>query len=308
VNVFDASLIATVIGAALRAATPVVYAGLGALVCERSGLLNLGLEGLMLVGACVAVWAQLALGSWLVSITLAAAAAGAMGLAHAFFCVRLKSNQVVTGLAFFFLGQGITAVLGAPLVGRSVPLDIAPPLAFLETIPVIGPIAARQDIMALGAFVVAGALSVFLFRTRPGIALRACGESARSAAAVGIPVTRVRLGAGLVGGALCGLGGAHLSLFYAQQWQENMVAGRGWIALVMVILGMWLPSRVLLGAYVFGGMVTLQLNLQVSGVDVPQYLLALLPFVVTLVLLVVAAWRLKRLPSWMPADIGNSSG
>lgn len=304
-SVLDSALVASVAAGTLRAATPVIYAGLGAVISERSGVINLGLEGLMLTGAFTAVATQVAYDQWALSLLFAALVTGLVGLAHAFFCVVLRASQVVTGLAFIFLCQGVTAVFGGPLVGQSVPLDVVPPLAALEGVPFLGTILAQQDLMVFAALGTAAILSLFLFRTRWGILLRACGESAVSADAAGIPVRRVRLAAGFMCGLLCGLGGAHLSLFYVQQWQENMVAGRGWIALVMVIFGMWFPWRILVGAYLFGGLATLQLNLQVRGVDAPQYLLAMLPFVATLALLVLASWRLKRRAGWVPADLGN---
>jgi len=300
----DGALVISVVAGALRAATPVIYAGLGELINERSGVLNLGLEGLMLTGACAAVGAHLAWGTWEVSLLVAALAAGFVGLIHAFFCVVLRSSQVVTGLAVLFLCQGVTAVVGARWVSRAVSPGLAPPLAGLEPVPVLGTVLGQQDIMVFGALLAAVAVGVFLFRSRWGVLLRACGESAHAAAAAGVRVRAVRLAAGTACGVLCGLGGAHLSLFYAQQWQENMVTGRGWIALVMVIFGMWFPGRLLLGAYLFGGLVTLQLNLQARGIAAPQYVLSMLPFLVTLALLVAASWRLKWRSGGMPADLG----
>lgn len=304
-STIDSALAVSVAAGALRAATPVVYAGLGALISERSGVINLGLEGLMLVGACSGVWAQLTFGNWLLSLAVAGICGGLVGLAHAFFCVTLRASQVVTGLAFFFLCQGLTAVFGVGLVGKPVSVGVAPPLTMLRDIPVVGPVVSQQDVMVLGAFLATAAVSFFLFKTRWGVLLRACGESAVSAAAAGVMVNRARMVAGFACGIFCGLGGAHLALFYARQWQENMMSGRGWIALVMVIFGMWFPWRLVMGAYLFGGMATLQLNLQARGIAFPQYLLATLPFVVTLALLVLASWRLRRIPGWMPADLGN---
>jgi hypothetical protein len=184
----DEALIASIAAGTLRAATPVIYAGLGAVISERSGVINLGLEGLMLTGACAAVGAQLAFGHWVTSLLVAALAAGAAGLAHAFFCVTLRSSQVVTGLAFFFLCQGLTAVFGVSLVGRPVTLDVPPPLAALESVRGLGQVLGRQDVMVLAAFLATAIVSAFLFRTRWGILLRACGESATSAAAAGVPV------------------------------------------------------------------------------------------------------------------------
>lgn len=304
-NTAESALAVTVLAGALRAATPVIYGGLGALVSERSGTVNLGIEGLMLAGAWAAVAAQQAFHSWLLSVCVALLLAGGLGAVHAFFCVGLRASQAVTGLAFVFLCQGATAILGARLVGLPVDTGAAPPLSFLRGVPGFGPVLGEQDVMVLGAVVLVAITSVFLFRTKWGIVLRACGEEAASAAAQGVPVRRVRLLAGAVCGAFCGLGGAHLSLFYAQQWQENMVAGRGWVALVMVIFGMWRPGWLMVGAYLFGGMATLQLNLQAGGLDVPQYLLAILPFAVTLILLIVGAWLARRRASLAPADLGK---
>jgi simple sugar transport system permease protein len=304
-NVLDLTLIVSVAAGMLRVSTPIVFAGLGAVISERSGVINLGLEGLMLTGAFTAAAAQLAFGHWPLSLLLAGLAAALVGLLHGFFCVFLRASQVVTGLAVIFLCQGLTAIFGRSLVGRSIPLDATSPLAVTASVPLLGPILSQQDVMVFAALASVAAVSLFLFRARWGVLLRACGESAVAADAAGLPVRRTRLLAGGVCGAFCGLGGAHLSLFYAQQWQENMVAGRGWIALVMVIFGMWFPWRILVGAYLFGGLAALQLNLQARGVAAPQYLLAMLPFVATLVLLVVASWRLKRDSGWMPADLGN---
>jgi len=304
-SALDAALITSVIAGMLRASTPIVFAALGAAISERSGVINLGLEGLMLTGACAAAAAQLAFGYWPLSLLIAAAAAMILGLVHGFFCVYLRTSQVVTGLAIIFLGQGLTAIFGRPLVGKVIPMDATPPLAMLAGIPIIGPILGQQDLMVFTAVALVAVVGVLLFRTRWGIWLRASGESAVSANASGLPVRRIRLLASGVCGAFCGLGGAHLSLFYAQQWQEGMVAGRGWVALVMVIFGMWFPWRILAGAYLFGGLAALQLNLQARGVAAPQYLLAMLPFVGTLALLVAASWWLKRRTGWMPADLGN---
>ena len=305
-NLFDTTLLGAVAAGMLRSATPVVYAGLGEIVYERSGVFNLGIEGLMLIGACAATAAQLAWGSWILSLTAAGFTGGVFGLGHAFFCVKLRTSQVVTGLALFFLCQGLTAVLGVSLVGRPVVIDIQPPFAWLKAVYGFGPVFAEQDVMVFGAIITVAVVWFLLFRTRWGIVLRACGESAESAAAAGVAVHKVRLVAGAVGGMLGGLGGAHFSLFYAQQWQENMIAGRGWIALVMVIFGMWFPGRLLLGAYLFGALSTLQLNLQARGISSSQYLLAMIPFAVTLAMLVVASWRLKHRAGYAPADLGNS--
>jgi simple sugar transport system permease protein len=305
-NLLDSTLWLAVLAGMLRAATPVIYAAVGETINERSGVVNLGIEGLMLIGAYAAVTVQLAFGNSMIAIGCAGLLAALVGFLHATFCVKLRTNQVVTGLVFLFLCQGASALFGARMVGRPVNVDANSPFELLSRVPVVGDILARQDPMVFGAILAALIAGFILFRTRWGVVLRACGEDAESAAAAGVPVHRVRLIAGTVCGFLCGLGGAHLALFYARQWQENMTAGRGWVALVMVIFGKWVPGRVIAGAYLFGGLSALQLNLQASGIALPQYLLGMLPFVVTILLLVVASWWVKTRPDSMPKDLGKA--
>lgn len=304
-SLLEVSFILTVLAGTLRAATPLVFAGLGELINERGGVLNIGIEGLMLVGACVGIAAHVVWGQWMLSLMLAALAGGLMGLSHAFFCVVLRTNQIVTGLAFVFLCQGLTAVLGVGLVGAPIMFLPPRPFSFLADIPVLGALLAGQDVMVFAAILMSFLVGFVLWRTRWGILLRACGESAVSARSAGISVRRVRLIAGTVCGMFCGLGGAHLSLFYAQQWQENMMAGRGWIAVVLVIFSGWRSGKLLIGAWLFGGLSTLQLHLQSRGINVSQYLLAMTPFVATIIMYSLASARIRKRGGGMPADLGS---
>ena len=304
-SLLDSAFWIAVIVGAIRAATPLAFAALGELVYERAGVLNLGIEGFMLVGALTSVAAKLQGSAVWQALILGASASAVCGLFHALFCVRGRMNQPVTGLALLFLLQGATAVFGRNIVGQSISAENIYPLAFLRPIPAIGSIVAEMDLMAILAILMALTLAWFVWRTRWGLQLRACGESASAAISAGIPITRFRIGAGMFAGALAGIAGAQFSLFYTQQWQENMIAGRGWIALVLVIFAKWKPSRVLIGALLFGGITSLQLNFQIRGFSSSQYLLACTPFVITMVVL---AWNSRlgqKSPDQPPAELGK---
>ena len=300
------SLLIAVLAGALRAGTPLVFASAGELIYERSGVINLGLEGFMLIGAISGVWAHLRWNFLPLSILFAMLAGALIGFLHAFLCVKIKTHQIATGLAFVILGSGITAFWGSSLVGKRVVVKNPYFLSKLSSLPIIGPILFQQDIMVYIALVCVIIIWLFFHKTRMGIMLRAAGDNANTAAAAGIPVLRIRILAGILCGALCGLGGAHLSLLYASQWQENMVAGRGWIALVLVIFSMWRPFPLLVGAYLFGGLTALQFSLQARGVQISQYILGTIPFIVTMVLLILANLLIKRKPSGMPLDLGKT--
>lgn len=294
-----------VLSGALRAGTPLLLAGLGELVYERSGVINLGLEGMVLCGALVAVMAQLHFESYIISIIVAAGVVAAIGFLHALLVVPMRTNQIATGLAFVFLLQGITAVIGQQYVGRKVEIQsISLPL--VSDIPFIGPVLFQQDGLVYLAILLMLAVAYFLFKLRYGLLLRAVGESAHSAALLGIPVNLTRMAAGCFCGFCCGLAGAHISLAYASQWQENMVAGRGWIALVMVIFARWNPIYLALAAIFFGGLTVLNVNLQVYGVATSPYILGMLPFVFTIILLAFGALASRKGSLGMPLDLGKS--
>ena len=294
-----------VMAGAVRAGTPLIYAGLGELIYERSGVINLGIEGFMLVGAMSAVWTQVVWGSWVLSIAVASLCTAVLGILHGVLCVRVGTNQIATGLAFVILCQGLTAFFGDTLVGQRIVVDLQFSWPGLSRIPVLGRVFFQQDFMVYFAVLLVFFVWVFLNRTKTGIILRATGESAVAVASAGISVVWVRVFAGALCGALCGLGGAYLSLVYASQWQENMVAGRGWIALVMVIFAMWRPFPLLIGAYLFGGLTALQLNLQAAGVRTSSYLLGMVPFVLTIIVLVVASVIIRRRPMGIPSELGK---
>lgn len=298
-------LMLVVVATSIPAAIPLLYASLGELIYEKSGVLNLGLEGTMLLGAMAAVQAQTTWGSPFVSILAAAGAAAIAGLVHAVLCVHFRTNQVVTGLAFVVLLSGLTAFWGQDLVGRRVEIDLVFSRSAASLVPGVGPLLLGQDVLTYLSLLLALLSWWVLFRTRWGTRLRASGEDAEAAVASGIPVAAVRLLAGAVAGAMAGLGGAYLSLAYASQWQENMVAGRGWIAVVLVIFARWRIGWLVVSAFLFGALSVLQLNLQAFGIDSSSYLIGMVPFILAILALALASWLIRNRPSAMPAGLGR---
>lgn len=289
----------------VTAATPLVFAAQGELVVEKAGVLNLGVEGMMIMGAISAFATAVGTGSAILAI-LAGAAAGA--LAAALFgglVLWLKSNQVATGLALTIFGLGLSALLGHSLVGKTfagLPRNFIP---VLSDIPVLGRLLFGYDAMVYLSLFSVLAIVWFLNRTRPGLILRAVGENHDAAHAIGYPVILIRFMAILFGGAMAGLGGAYLSIVYTPLWVENMTAGRGWIALALVVFATWKPWRAFLGAYLFGGISILQLHIQGFGIDMPSQILSMLPYLVTIVVLVIISRDAGRLKLNAPACLGK---
>lgn len=302
---FGAGFWESTLAGAVRAGTPLMFAAVGELLYERSGVLNLAIEGMMLTGALTAVAVHVLYGDLALSIAAAVVVGLLFGVVHGFFCVRLRANQIAAGLAFVTLAQGATAFLGRDLVGKRVVADVPVPLSALADVPFLGAVLFRQDAFAYLAIACALGAWGFLYRTRAGVALRAIGEDAGAAEARGLRVVRYRIAAGGVAGALAALGGADLALAYASQWQAGMVAGRGWIALVLVICSLWNPRVLIAVALGFGGLSTLHLNLQASGMSVSSHLLGTLPFVASIVVLGIAGRWLNKRPLGMPTALGK---
>ena len=289
----------------ILAATPLLFAALGELVTEKSGVLNLGVEGMMLAGA-VTGFAVAASGySPLLAILAAALAGAAMSAIFALLTLLLLANQVATGLALTMFGIGLSALLGKPFVG--IPLEKLPalPLPGLSQIPVLGPLLFQHDGMVYLAFALTLAVHLVLTRTRAGLVIRAVGENHDAAHALGYPVRLIRFGCILFGGALAGLGGAYLSLAYTPMWAQGLTAGRGWIALALVVFATWKPWRVLAGALLFGGFTMAQLHAQGLGIAVPPEFLAMLPYLATVVVLVAISRDATRIRLNAPACIGK---
>lgn len=312
-NLFGIDLV-LLLATTVSAGTPVMLATLGAIFNERAGVLNLGLEGLMLVGALAGFAATNSSGSVWLGVLAALLAGAALALIHAFFTVTLQVNQVVSGLALTLFGTGLTAYLGRGFIGIRTPETFNPVvIPLLSDIPLLGPIFFKQDLLVYLSIIIAPLLYFYIYKTRPGLQLRAVGESPATADSMGISVAGIRYLYVLVGGALAGLGGAYLTLASNPAWLENITAGKGWIAVALVIFAGWNPLRAILGAYLFGGMEALQFSLQAAGNDLPTFLhdipsffLKMLPYVMTLAALVLVEWRYKvsKKQSNAPAALG----
>jgi len=289
----------------ITAATPLLIAALGELVAERSGVLNLGVEGMMAIGAVCGFAAALETGS--PAIGVLAAIAGGMIAAGLFGVVTLVfvANQVASGLALTLFGLGVSGMLGAAYVGRPGVRLASLDLPLLSDLPLVGRLVFGLDAITYIGIALAIGVWFFLFRSRGGLVLRAVGDSHSSAHALGYKVLRVRFLAVLFGGACAGLAGGYLSLVYTPQWAQAMTAGRGWIALALVVFATWLPGRVVLGALLFGTVSIMQLHAQAFGVGVPSQFLSMLPYLTTILVLVIISRNRTLLRINTPACLGQ---
>ncbi len=299
-TIMQAALL-TVIGAA----TPLLFAALGEMVAERSGVLNLGLEGMMLMGAVAAFALTAVTGNPYLGVAAGALAGAVLALVHAFLVLTLLTNQVATGLAITLFGVGLSALLGASFVGVTVTPLPSLAVPFLADIPVLGALLFDHNLLIFLSLALVVGVGAFIYRTRFGLILRAVGESPESAHALGYPVVRIRYLALLFGGAMAGLGGAYLSVVYTPMWSENMTAGRGWVALALVVFASWKPGRVMLGAYMFGGVTILQLHGQGLGISIPSQFLSMLPYLATVIVLVLISRDSVKLRENSPASLGR---
>lgn len=288
------------------AATPLLIAALGELVAERSGVLNLGVEGMMVMGAVTGFAVAYTTGNAWLGMVAAILAGAALALLFAFLTLTLVANQVATGLALTILGLGASAVIGESFVGLPGVKLPSLNIPYLSDLPLIGKLLFGQDVIFYIAMVLVIGVSWFLFRTRAGLQLRSIGDNHSSAHALGINVVRTRYLAVIFGGACAGLAGAQLSLVYVPQWVENMSAGRGWIALALVVFASWRPWRVLIGAYLFGAVTIGQLHAQAFGIGLPSQLMSALPYLATIVVLVVISRNRRLTMMNTPASLGKS--
>jgi len=297
--------IALLIAATLSAGTPLAIAGLGLLINEKVGVLNLGAEGMMLVAAVTGFAVTATSGNAWLGFAAGALAGALLAALFGWLVIWLNTNQYATGLALSLFGGGFSAFVGTDFVGRKLGEPVAHGIPLLADLPLIGPALFQQHPMVYLTVAAALGLGWFFYRTRAGLVLRAVGEAPDSAHGLGYPVRRIRLLAVMAGGALCGVAGAYLSTIYTPLWVEGMVAGRGWIALALTVFATWRPARVLLGAYLFGGITMLQLHLQGQGVNLPSQFMAMLPYLGTVLVLVL----ISRNPGWirmnMPASLGK---
>jgi simple sugar transport system permease protein len=295
-----------VLAGTLAAATPLIFAGLGELVAERSGVINLGVEGMILIGAIAgfAAAAETGLGP---AAGLPAGALAGMGAALVFavFALSLAANQAACGLALTIFGIGLSAFIGQHYVSYSLPGLKPLSIPLLSDIPVIGPVLFHQDAVVYLSLAAFALVAWTLAKTRLGLLLKAVGESPEAAHAIGYPVLTIRYGAVLFGGAMAGLAGAYLSTVYTPLWVQNMSAGRGWIAVALVVFAAWKPGRLLLGAYLFGAVTILQFHAQGLGIALPVQLLAALPYLATIVVLVLISRDRRLLQLNLPASLGK---
>lgn len=297
---------AVLIASLMVASVPILLAAIGELVVEKAGVLNLGVEGMMIMGAICGFITAVNTGSPVAGFLGGAAGGAVLSLVFALLTQVLLANQVASGLALTLFGVGLSSLMGQGFVGIRPPLTSAVDLGPLADIPVLGHILFRHDPMVYIAIaVVAGVWAVLRF-TRAGLILRAVGESHEAAHALGYKVTRIRIMAILFGGAMAGLGGAYLSLIRVPQWTDGITAGAGWIALAIVVFASWQPWRVLIGAYLFGGISVLQLNLQVAKVPIPPEYLSMSPYLITILVLVIMSSGKGRKALNAPAALGQN--
>lgn len=289
----------------LNAGTVLAIASLGLLINEKAGVVNLGAEGLLLCSAIAGFAVVVHTGSDWIGFLAGMGAGAVLAAIFGVLVIWLNTNQYATGLALALFGAGFSAFVGAGYVQAKLPERPHFSIPVLGDIPLIGPALFRQHPLVYVTIALAFGLIWFLYRTRAGLVLRSVGESPDSAHALGYPVRRIRLAAVVAGGALCGLSGAYISLVYTPLWVEGMVAGKGWIALALTTFATWRPARVLLGAYLFGGVTMLQFYLQSRGVEMPSQFLAMTPYLATVVVLAL----ISRNPAWirinMPASLGK---
>ena len=293
------------IASLIVAATPLILAAIGELVVEKSGVLNLGVEGMMIIGAICGFIGAVTTGSPLIGFLTGTMGGAVISLTFGFVTQVFLSNQVATGLALTLFGLGLSALLGHSYTGIRPPgTDALLPESFTE-LPILGRIFFSHDWVVYFALLMVAAVWWFLNRTRGGLILRAVGESHDAAHALGYRVIAIRIAAIAFGGAMAGMGGAYLSLVRVPQWSEGMTAGIGWIALAIVVFASWKPGRVVLGAWLFGGVTILQLNLQAIGVDIPTAYLSMTPYLMTIIVLVIISSDRSRAALNAPASLGR---
>jgi general nucleoside transport system permease protein len=294
-----------IIVAAVGSGTPLLFATLGGILIERSGIIQLGAEGLMLMGAVVACITYIHSGSLAVTLLAVFAVSALLGVVHGFLTVTLVSNQIVCGLAMTLFGAGLSAYLGKPYSGNPIPGSVPKwDMPGLESIPLVGGLFAHLDIFTWFSFLLVIVMHLFIHRTSWGLHLRAIGDNPPTADVMGIRVQAFRYGYIVVGSMLIGLAGADMLLVYSPTWTEGMTAGRGWIAIALIIFARWNPIRALFCAYFFGMLDTVGFRFQLLGSQVPSYFLKMIPYIVTILVLMYLGWRNRNKPSGSPEALG----
>jgi simple sugar transport system permease protein len=294
-----------ILAAAVRSGTPILYATLGEILTEKVGILNLGLEGIMLMGAYSGFVVSMTSGNPWLGFLAAFIAGCLMGLIHAFLCISLNGNQVVSGLALTMFGTGLSSLLGRSYIGVTIQGLQNYSIPFVSDIPVVGQVIFSQDALVYLSFILVAVMYFFLNSTRPGLNLRAVGDNPRAADAMGLPVVKIRYLYTIIGAGIVAIGGAYMSVAYNKFWSEMMTAGRGWIAVAMVIFAIWNPIQAAVGAYLFGGIEALQLRLQAAGTTIPIAVRLAMPYVATLfVLIIISIRKGSGVKTGAPASLG----
>ena len=295
--------------AAIGLGTGIVFATVGEILAERSGILNLGVQGMMLVGAVMGFWATYETGSLWLGVLAALIAGAALSVIHAFNSVTLRVSQIVSGLALTIFGTGVAAFIGRaganPLIGEPSRAEFKPILTGgLADLPIVGPLIFGHDALVYLSWIVVATSSYYLFRTRPGLTVRAVGEDPASAEAAGVNVSKVRYIHVMIGGALAGLGGAYFSLALVPSWQDNPIGPAGWIAIALVILASWRPWRALWVAYLFGAAGRINFTFQTLEINVPATLLDMLPFLLAIIAMIALTSGKRARFLGAPAALG----
>ena len=295
-----------VLVAAVGMGTPLLFATLGGVISERAGVINLGMEGLMLVGALVAFVVMLNTGSYLYAVIAATTASGLVSMLHGFVCLMLRANQIASGLALTFFGTGLSGLFGDKLTGETVEPLTRIPIPFLNSIPVLGPMLFNQDLLVYFSYLCVILSWLLLFKTRLGLNIRSMGEAPEVCDSLGLSVISYRFFSVVGGGMLIGIGGAYFPLALTPFWVDGITAGRGWIAVALVIFAFWHPVKALAGAYLFGIALAMELRLQILGLEISPYFLKMLPYILTILVLTLVTIRYKRLGvQVMPAALGE---
>ncbi len=293
-----------IVGGTLAAATALIFAAMGELVAEKSGVLNLGIEGMMATGAAMGFVVMSLSGSYTLGFLAGAGLGMVLSLVHAALTLVFRANQVASGLAVGILGLGLSSAIGKKFEGRTVDGLPETGIPILSEIPVLGPMFFQQDIMVYMSILLIPATWYVLNRTKLGLTIRAIGESPEAAHALGLKVRVIRASCVAFGGAMAGIGGAYMSIAYTPLWAEGMIAGRGWIVVALTVFGTWMVGRVAFGAYLFGSISLLQLSIQALGLNIPSQLMSALPYLVTIVMLAVISRNPMFIRLNSPASLG----
>ncbi|MFW6244099.1 MAG: ABC transporter permease [Desulfovibrionales bacterium] len=298
-------LLVPLLAAAIQTGTPILFATLGELFTERSGVLNLGVEGMMIVGALAAFWASMVTGNPWIGLLAGGLSGLSLAAVHGVVCLVFQGNQVVSGLALTIMGVGLAEFLGTPLIGLSAPGFFPVAIPGLSEIPGLGRVLFTQDVLVYISYLLPLLVWFLLRRTKLGLEIRSAGENPLAAKASGVRAVGMRWIGVLGGGFLVGIGGAYLSLAYTHFWTNGLTSGRGWIAVALVIFAFWKPWRVFLGAYLFGGVMAFQLRIQAVGTQLPSSLLLMLPYVLTVLVVVLSSWwgRGREAPAALGVNI-----